>query len=237
MQLPLELNLIQHLLNGRTTTGDLNDLTTTGFYYVQEPVNAPSDTCPHVFVNATEDKTKVVQLVLPDHGHDGLYYRCYSDAKWEDWVKLAAPEDVANVTTLASNANTASKNALDLVTKLSSSLGTGSDWTQAGLTALNGFNGANFCWRKYTANGITIVEFAGYCTTTTVKTGQAVEIVQVSDEIRSLIGTYFTQSSTIKESPASGLAYDHTTGKIVMKNGYNFDLNPFPTDLSLLVVC
>lgn len=237
MQLPLDLNLIQNLLNSRTATGDLDNIKTTGFYYVQEAVNAPTSDWPHLIVNANDTKTKVVQLAIGDQGASSLYYRCYYDNKWLDWQKLAAPADIKNVTTLAANASTTSQKAMDLVTKLNSNLGSGSEWSQAGLTALNGFDGTNFCWRKYQANGITIVEFAGYCTTATVKQSQATDIVQVSDEIKALIGNYFAQSSTIKESPASGLSYDRATGKISMKNGYSFDLNPFSTDLSLLIVC
>ena len=91
MQLPLDLNLIQHLLNSSTATGDLNDLTTTGFYYVENPVNAPTTTWPHVFVNANDNKTKVVQLALPSQGTEGLYYRCYSDAAWSDWQHVGNP--------------------------------------------------------------------------------------------------------------------------------------------------
>ena len=236
MQLPLDLKLIQNLLNSRTTTGNLDDIMTTGLYYVQNAVNAPTSSWPHLIVNANDTKTKVAQLAIPD-GTEGLYYRNYSDTAWSAWQKLASPADVATVTTLATTANTSSQKALDLVTQLQTNLGAGSEWTQAGLTALNGFDGTNFCWRKYQANGITLVEFAGYCTTATVHQSQATEIVQVSDEIKNLIGEYFAQSSTIKESPASGLSYNHATGKISMKNGYSFDLTPFPTDLSLLVVC
>lgn len=91
MQLPLDLNLIQHLLNSSTATGDLNDLTTTGFYYVENPVNAPTSAWPHVIVNANDNKTKVVQLALPDKGAEGLYYRCYSDAAWSDWQHVGNP--------------------------------------------------------------------------------------------------------------------------------------------------
>lgn len=237
MSLPLDLNLIHHLLNGSTISGNLDDLMTTGFYYVQEPVNAPTSAWPHVFVNANDNKTKVVQLVLPDNGSEGLYYRCYSVSKWGGWFKLAAPDDIANALATANAADITSKQAMKLVTQLNNNLGIGSEWSKAGLISLNGFNSTNMCWRKYHAKGLTIVEFAGYCTTPTVKIGQPVEIVQVSDEIKSLIGAYFAECGSIEQSPASMLTYNQQTGKIVMRNGYNFDLSPFDTTLSLLIVC
>ena len=91
MQLPLDVNLIQHLLNSSTVSGDLNDITTTGFYYVQDAVNAPTSAWPHVFVNANDNKTKVVQLALPDKGTEGLYYRTYADSAWSNWQHVGEP--------------------------------------------------------------------------------------------------------------------------------------------------
>lgn len=237
MQLPLNINLIQHILNSSTVTGDLNNLMNTGFYYVQSPINAPTSTWPHVFVNANDNKTKIVQLALPDSGNEGLYYRCYVDTSWGEWLKLAAPDDIANALATANAADITSKQTMKLVTQLNNNLGIGSEWSKAGLISLNGFNSTNLCWRKYQAKGLTIVEFAGYCTTATVKTGQTVELVQVSDEIKSLIGSYFAECGAIEQSPASTLTYNQQTGKIVMHNGYNFDLSPFDTSLSLLIVC
>jgi hypothetical protein len=102
MQLPLDLNLIQHLLNSSTVTGDLNNLTTTGFYYVQDAVNAPTTAWPHVFVNANDDKTKVVQLALPDQGNEGLFYRCYNVNAWSEWFNVSGPNDFENTSHLTS---------------------------------------------------------------------------------------------------------------------------------------
>lgn len=93
MQLPLDLNLIQHLLNSSTASGDLNDLTTTGFYYVTNPVNSPLTVCPHVFVNASDDKAKIVQLILPESGTEGLYYRNYSENTWSNWQHVGEPAE------------------------------------------------------------------------------------------------------------------------------------------------
>lgn len=120
--------------------------------------------------------------------------------------------------------------------KLNAASGSGTQWSKAGLTSINGFGGENLCWRQYKAGGLTILEFSGWCTTPTVKQGQAVDIVKVSDNIKNLFGLYFTQAGHIDASPASGLSFDPVNGKISMRNGYNFDLTPFATGMSLLVV-
>lgn len=109
MQLPLDLNLIQHLLNSSTVTGDLNDLTTTGFYYVSDAVNAPTSAWPHVIVNANDDKTKVVQLAIPDGGDDGLFCRKCANGKWTDWQHIGettvtpGPDTVGQLTKIPEN--------------------------------------------------------------------------------------------------------------------------------------
>lgn len=117
-----------------------------------------------------------------------------------------------------------------------SQIGTGTEWVKAGLTSLNGFGGTNLCWRKYKAGGLTLIEFAGWCTTAAVKSNQSIDIVQVSDDIKNLVGTYFAQVGTIADSPASSLQYDHDSGRIAMKNGYSFDLNAFGSNLSLVLI-
>ena len=120
--------------------------------------------------------------------------------------------------------------------KLNAASGSGTQWSKAGLTSINGFDGENLCWRQYKAGGLTILEFSGWCTTPTVKQGQAVDIVKVSDDIKNLFGTYFAQAGQIDTSPASGLLFDRNNGKISMRNGYSFDLTPFAAQMSLLVV-
>lgn len=120
--------------------------------------------------------------------------------------------------------------------KLNAASGTGTEWIKAGLTPLNGFSGTNLCWRMYKAGGLTLIEFAGWCTTVAVKSNQSVDIVQVSDDIKNLVGTYFAQVSTITGSSASNLQYDRDSGRISMRNGYSFDLDAFEANLSLLLI-
>lgn len=120
--------------------------------------------------------------------------------------------------------------------KLNAASGSGTEWSKVGLISLNGFGGNNLCWRKYKAGGLTILEFSGWCTTPTVKQGQQVDIVKVSDDIKNLLGSYFAQTGYIDGSPASGLSFDQVNGKISMTNGYSFDLSPFGAMISLLIV-
>ena len=43
MSVPLDLSLINQLLNEQRTQGDLNNLTKSGFFYVLWPTNTPND--------------------------------------------------------------------------------------------------------------------------------------------------------------------------------------------------
>ena len=105
MTLPLNLSLFTHVLNSKTVTGDLNKLTTSGFYFVQNPVNAPTSNWPHLIVNATDNKNTVAQLAIPDQGNAGLYYRCYYQNSWSDWYKLVTMDQVtAEITRLLTTA-------------------------------------------------------------------------------------------------------------------------------------
>ena len=241
MLLPLDLNLIQNLLNGSTVSGNLDDIMTTGFYYVQTPVNAPTSSWPHLFVNANNNKTKVVQLAVPSDGDEGMYYRVYSNTSWSDWFKLAAPADVANVTTLATNANSTSQKAMDLVTKLNGEVGEFTTWTNAGITGLNGLgNATNLCWRKATQNrgghNRTVIEIAGYVTLPdNIQSNKTLEIFQLASNIYSPISTYFVHASTVGNSPASGLEFNSDNGKVSIVNGNSFTIGNFGTFISIII--
>lgn len=102
---PIDLTLFTHVLNSKTVTGDLNELTTSGFYYVQQPVNAPTSNWPHLIVNAIDNKNKVAQLAIPDQANAGLYYRCYYQTSWSAWYKLVTMDQVtAEITRLLTTA-------------------------------------------------------------------------------------------------------------------------------------
>lgn len=101
MTLPLNLSLFTHVLNSKTVTGDLNELTTSGFYYVQHPTNSPTNAWVHALVNSSDDKNHVIQLVLPDNGSEGAYYRDQTSGSWSSWSRLATIDQVtAEITRL-----------------------------------------------------------------------------------------------------------------------------------------
>ena len=105
MTLPLNLSLFTHVLNSKTVTGDLNELTTSGFYYVQQPTNSPTTAWVHAIVNANDDNKHVLQLVLPDNGNEGMYYRDRTSGSWSSWSKLVTMDQVtAEITRLLTTA-------------------------------------------------------------------------------------------------------------------------------------
>ena len=105
MTLPLNLSLFTHVLNSKTVTGDLNELTTSGFYYVQQPTNSPTTAWVHALVNSSDDKNHVIQLVLPDNGSEGVYYRDQNNNSWSSWRKLVTMDQVtAEITRLLTTA-------------------------------------------------------------------------------------------------------------------------------------
>lgn len=101
MTLPLNLSLFTHVLNSKTVTGDLNKLTTSGFYFVKQPTNSPTTAWPHVIVNYSEHENHVLQLALPGNGSEGAYYRQQINGSWSSWTKLVTMDQVtAEITRL-----------------------------------------------------------------------------------------------------------------------------------------
>lgn len=94
MTLPLNLSLFTHVLNSKTVTGDLNELTTSGFYYVKQPTNSPTTAWVHALVNSSDDTNHVIQLVMPDNGSEGVYYRDRTSGSWSSWSKLVTDDYV-----------------------------------------------------------------------------------------------------------------------------------------------
>lgn len=120
--------------------------------------------------------------------------------------------------------------------KLNAASGSGTEWSKAGLTSLNGFGGANLCWRKYEINGLKILEFSGWCKTVHLEGNASADIIQVSDDIKNMFGAYFAEASSIVSSAASGLSFSTTNGRITLTNGYGFAIEPFETSMSLVVI-
>lgn len=97
---PLDLTLIKSLLSSQTFTDEIsnvNDLTTPGFYFVQNPnaVNLPIRNWSHVFVNANTTKTRIEQICFPDQG-DTIWVRSKKDDTWSAWNQLATMDQVTN---------------------------------------------------------------------------------------------------------------------------------------------
>ena len=108
MSVPLDLSLINQLLNEQRTQGDLNNLTKPGFFFVLWPTNTPNDrtnSC-HVInlVNYianehTADNRRIFQMYISDTREDNtIWYRKY-DNGWTAWERFATATDLPNSTT------------------------------------------------------------------------------------------------------------------------------------------
>lgn len=109
MSVPLDLSLINQLLNEQRTQGDLNNLTKPGFFYVIYPTNAPNDSTAWCHIinlvnyisNAhTEENRRIFQMYINDDriNDNTIWYRKY-DKGWSDWVRIATATDLPNSTT------------------------------------------------------------------------------------------------------------------------------------------
>ena len=88
-KLPLDITLIQSLLTSKTLSNEItsaNDLTTPGFYFVENHrlADMPEPGWGHVFVNANTAKNRIVQIVFPDNAQS-VWFRMKSDDRWSPW--------------------------------------------------------------------------------------------------------------------------------------------------------
>ena len=108
MSVPLDLSLINQLLNEQRTQGDLNNLTKPGFFFVLWPTNTPNDrknSC-HVINSVnyisnvhTAENMRIFQMYISDTREDNtIWYRKY-DNVWTDWERFATATDLPNSTT------------------------------------------------------------------------------------------------------------------------------------------
>ncbi|KGL67271.1 hypothetical protein LX03_03070 [Limosilactobacillus mucosae] len=123
-----------------------------------------------------------------------------------------------------------------------SQIGDFTEWSTAGITALNGLgNGKNLCWRKATqvvgSKKRVVIEIAGYVTIpSNIASNQHLDIIQLASNIYDPISTYFAQTSSVGGSPASDLEFDSSTGKITITNGYSFAIGNFGSYISMIIV-
>lgn len=142
-------------------------------------------------------------------------------------------------------AQTITKGQEDWLTTLNvglSQIGDFTEWSTAGITALNGLgNGKNLRWRKATQvvgnKKRVVIEIAGYVTIpSNITSNQHLEIIQLASNIYDPISTYFAQAGTVGSSSASGLEFDSTTGKITITNGYSYTIGGFGSYISMIIV-
>ena len=105
MSVPLDLSLINQLLNEQRTTGDLNALTKPGFFYVVWPTNTPNDRTSYCHVinlvnyisnEHTAENMRIFQMYISDTREDNtIWYRKY-DNGWTDWERFATATDIPN---------------------------------------------------------------------------------------------------------------------------------------------
>lgn len=105
MSVPLDLSLINQLLNEQRTTGDLNALTKPGFFYVVWPTNTPNDRTSYCHVinlvnyisnEHTEENMRIFQIYISDTREDNtIWYRKY-DNGWTAWERFATATDLSN---------------------------------------------------------------------------------------------------------------------------------------------
>lgn len=123
-----------------------------------------------------------------------------------------------------------------------SQIGDFTEWSTAGITALNGLgNSKNLCWRKATQvvgnKKRVVLEIAGYVTIpSNITPNQHLEIIQLASNIYEPITTYFAQTSSVGGSPASDLEFDSSTGKITITNGYSYAIGNFGSYISMIIV-
>ena len=108
MSVPLDLSLINQLLNEQRTTGDLNALTKPGFFYVLWPTNTPNNrknSCHvinlvnYISNDHTAENMRIFQMYISDTREDNtIWYRKY-DNGWTDWERFATATDLPNSTT------------------------------------------------------------------------------------------------------------------------------------------
>ena len=108
MSVPLDLSLINQLLNEQRTTGDLNALTKPGFFYVVDPTNKPNantgwchviNLVNYAYTDHTAENRRIFQIYINDHiDNNTIWYRQYS-GKWTAWERFVTATDIQNTMT------------------------------------------------------------------------------------------------------------------------------------------
>lgn len=109
MTLPLNISLLDGILTAEPFQGSLDNITKSGFYFVDEGVvDAPSHNACHLIVNNYDDGRRILQLYVNDTTADsstGLWYRQYIDTTWTSWQHFVTMDQVdAEVTRILTSA-------------------------------------------------------------------------------------------------------------------------------------
>ena len=108
MSVPLDISLINQLLNEQRTLGDLNNLTKPGFFYVIYPTNAPNDgtgwchvinLVNYITEEHTAENRRIVQICISDAKSDKTIWYRKNDNGWTAWERIATASDLPNSTT------------------------------------------------------------------------------------------------------------------------------------------
>lgn len=116
MSVPLDLSLISQLLTEQRTTGDLNNLTKPGFFYVTNPTNTPNNVVSWCHVinlfNYTSDSKyniRIFQIYINDDKNDNtVWYRQYAE-QWTAWERFVTATELQNSTTKIDDQTTLAK--------------------------------------------------------------------------------------------------------------------------------
>ena len=118
MSVPLDLSLINQLLNAQRTEGDLNALTKPGFFFVSQPTNTPNDRDMWCHVinlfnyssnEHTAENLRIFQIYINDLFADNtVWYRQFNSV-WSAWERFVTATDLQNSTTKIDDQTTLSK--------------------------------------------------------------------------------------------------------------------------------
>ena len=105
MSVPLDLSLINQLLNEQRTTGDLNALTKPGFFYVVDPTNKPNantgwchviNLVNYAYTDHTAENRRIFQICINDRiDENTVWYRQYNH-EWTAWERFVTATELQN---------------------------------------------------------------------------------------------------------------------------------------------
>lgn len=99
MSIPLNLSLFSGVLTAKTVSGDLNNITKSGFYYVQSPANGPISNWSYLIVNSTAADQLVQVLTGDTDDGNGPWFRKKYRGAWSEWHQVPTMKQVTDEVT------------------------------------------------------------------------------------------------------------------------------------------